>query len=83
MAKPWRRPCLPTGIAWCWQAGLLEDVQALAQERHCAGDRVLCVPTDVSDPVAVKQLFAQAVQHFGRVDLYLTMLDVATLQAAS
>jgi NAD(P)-dependent dehydrogenase (short-subunit alcohol dehydrogenase family) len=33
------------------------------------GDRVHCVPTDVSDPQAVAALFESAVARFGRVDL--------------
>ena len=34
-----------------------------------AGERVLAVPTDVTDPAAVAALFERAVQAFGRVDL--------------
>jgi len=38
-------------------------------ETSGAGDRVLAVPTDVTDPASVKALFAAAVERFGRVDL--------------
>ncbi|WP_207344943.1 SDR family oxidoreductase [Arthrobacter sp. E3] len=31
--------------------------------------RALCVPTDVCDPTQVENLFRQAVEHFGRVDV--------------
>jgi NAD(P)-dependent dehydrogenase (short-subunit alcohol dehydrogenase family) len=47
----------------------LDAVCQLAQERHQAADRVLAVPTDVTDAAAVQQLFARTVAHFGRVDL--------------
>jgi NAD(P)-dependent dehydrogenase (short-subunit alcohol dehydrogenase family) len=51
------------------RAALLDDVRDQAQARFGFGERMLCVPTDVSDPAAVEQLFAQAVSRFGRVDL--------------
>lgn len=51
------------------RAALLEEVRAEAQQLHGAGDRVLAVPTDVGDPQAVRALFDQAVERFGRVDL--------------
>lgn len=52
------------------RAALLEAVRAEAQQLHGgAHERVLCVPTDVCDPEAVRDLFDQAVAHFGRVDL--------------
>lgn len=51
------------------RVNLLEEVQTIAQDLHGAGDRVLCVPTNVSDPVAVEKLFDQAVNRYGRIDL--------------
>ncbi len=45
-----------------------EPLAQVAQECG-ATNRTLAVPTDVADPVAVKALFDQAVQAFGRVDL--------------
>ncbi len=47
----------------------LDEVRQLAQERHQAADRVLALPTDVTDAAAVQQLFARTVAHFSRVDL--------------
>ncbi len=51
------------------RAALLQQVRDEAQQLHGAGERVLSVPTDVSDPQAVRALFDQAVARFGRVDL--------------
>ena len=51
-------------------AGRRED--KLRETRSVAdvgGDRVLIVPTDVSDRQAVKQLFARTKEHFGRLDV--------------
>src|SRR5215218_4520640 len=43
--------------------------EALAETAARAGGRVLAVPTDVTDPAAVRALFDRAVAAFGRVDL--------------
>ncbi|VFR44045.1 FIG00553873: hypothetical protein [plant metagenome] len=51
------------------RAANLEETRDEAQAKHGAGDRVLCVPTDVTDPAAVRRLFDTAVEKFGRVDL--------------
>lgn len=51
------------------RAELLDEVRALANTKFGAQENMLCVPTDVSDPVAVEKLFAQAVARFGRVDV--------------
>ena len=51
------------------RGALLEQVKEEAQALHGAGERVLCVPTDVSNADAVAALFARAVERFGRVDL--------------
>ena len=48
---------------------LLEEVRQAAQDKFEAADRVLCIPTDVTDAAAVQQLFAQTVAQWGRVDL--------------
>jgi NAD(P)-dependent dehydrogenase (short-subunit alcohol dehydrogenase family) len=48
------------------RADVLEESAALVE---AAGGRVLAVPTDVSDPEAVRGLFDAAVARFGRVDL--------------
>jgi NAD(P)-dependent dehydrogenase (short-subunit alcohol dehydrogenase family) len=47
----------------------LDETCAEAQTKFGAGERMLGIATDVSDPVAVEQLFARTVQRFGRVDL--------------
>lgn len=47
----------------------LDETCAEAQAKYCAGERMLGIATDVSDPAAVEQLFARTVQRFGRVDL--------------
>lgn len=47
----------------------LDETCAEAQAKHGAGERMLGIATDVSDPAAVEQLFARTVQRFGRVDL--------------
>lgn len=44
----------------------LEETVRLAGE---FGGQALVVPADVSDPASVQALFAQAVRHFGRLDL--------------
>jgi len=48
---------------------LLDETCAEAQAKYGAGERMLGIATDVSDPAAVEQLFARTVQRFGRVDL--------------
>ena len=47
----------------------LQEVRDLAEQRFGAGERVLCVPTDVTDAEAVRQLFARTVAQFGHLDL--------------
>ncbi len=42
---------------------------ALAETAKLAGERVLAVPTDVTDPAQVRELFDRTVATFGRVDL--------------
>jgi NAD(P)-dependent dehydrogenase (short-subunit alcohol dehydrogenase family) len=44
-------------------------LEATAAEGSRLGARMLSVPTDVSDPTAVRALFAQTVEAFGRLDL--------------
>jgi NAD(P)-dependent dehydrogenase (short-subunit alcohol dehydrogenase family) len=39
------------------------------KEAGDAGDRALAVPTDVSEPVSVRALFARTTERFGRLDL--------------
>ena len=51
------------------RAALLEEVREAAQSQYGAAERVLCVPTDVTDPASVQQLFTQVVGQWGRLDL--------------
>ena len=46
-----------------------EALEATAGQAKGASGRALAVPTDVSDPAAVKALFAKAKESFGRLDL--------------
>jgi NAD(P)-dependent dehydrogenase (short-subunit alcohol dehydrogenase family) len=46
-----------------------EALEQTAAEAGPAGARALVVPTDVGDPEAVRALFAQTKQAFGRLDL--------------
>ncbi len=50
-------------------AGRREQPLLDAAAASGAGPRALAVPTDVSDPQAVRSLFDQVVERFGRVDL--------------
>ncbi|MEZ4713002.1 MAG: SDR family oxidoreductase [Caldilineaceae bacterium] len=47
----------------------LDALQSTVEEAGDAKDRMLAVQTDVTDPDSVRNLFAQAVEKFGRVDL--------------
>src|SRR2546422_9800009 len=46
-----------------------ELLEAGALEGKSSGSRTLVVPTDVSDPLAVRALFARTTEAFGRLDL--------------
>jgi NAD(P)-dependent dehydrogenase (short-subunit alcohol dehydrogenase family) len=50
-------------------AGRRADALQQVASESGAGDRVLGVPTDVTDPASVKALFEATVKAFGRVDL--------------
>ena len=47
----------------------LEPLQTTVTEAGPAGSRALVVPTDVGDPAAVRALFSQTQEAFGRLDL--------------
>jgi NAD(P)-dependent dehydrogenase (short-subunit alcohol dehydrogenase family) len=55
-------------------AGRRED--ALAETLQGADERGIAVPTDVSDPAAVRALFERTREEFGRVDLLLNNAGV-------
>ncbi len=46
-----------------------EPLETTAAESGSAGSRALVVPTDVSDPAAVHNLFLQTTETFGRIDV--------------
>jgi NAD(P)-dependent dehydrogenase (short-subunit alcohol dehydrogenase family) len=46
-----------------------EPLQEVAREIEGSGAEVLAVPTDITDPAAVKNLFAKTKQRFGRLDV--------------
>ncbi|NYT84122.1 SDR family oxidoreductase [Pollutimonas harenae] len=46
-----------------------EPLEETAKQVRDQGVRALVVPTDISDPAAVKHLFEQITEHFGRLDL--------------
>jgi NAD(P)-dependent dehydrogenase (short-subunit alcohol dehydrogenase family) len=46
-----------------------EPLEQTAKDAGAAGGRALAVPTDVTDPTAVKALFAKARKAFGRIDV--------------
>jgi len=46
-----------------------EALERTAASAAVSGGRILCVPTDVTDPVAVRALFATTREAFGRLDV--------------
>jgi len=56
------------------RAPLLQETASQSQ----AGQHALPVPTNVADPQAVRQLFDQTVQHFGRIDLLFNNAGIGT-----
>ena len=55
-----------------------EPLEATAREGDASGSRSLVVPTDVSDPVAVKTLFLKTREVFGRLDLLFNNAGIFT-----
>jgi NAD(P)-dependent dehydrogenase (short-subunit alcohol dehydrogenase family) len=50
-------------------AGRRKELLEAVAGKAGAGARTLVVPTDVSDPAAIRSLFARTVQEFGRLDV--------------
>ena len=80
-----------TGIGRAVAIGLLEDgysvvlagrraalLEQTVQDAGAQGARALVVPTDVSDPVAVRALFAATGDAFGRLDVLFNNAGVTT-----
>jgi NAD(P)-dependent dehydrogenase (short-subunit alcohol dehydrogenase family) len=59
---------LKEGYAVALAGRRVEPLETVAAESG-AGERVLAVPTDVTDPESVRNLFAQTKANFGRLDL--------------
>src|ERR1039457_6392904 len=45
------------------------ELERTAAARDATGGEMLCVPTDVTDPDAVRALFAKTKETFGRLDV--------------
>jgi NADP-dependent 3-hydroxy acid dehydrogenase YdfG len=59
-------------------AGRRKDaLDAVAQEIERADSRALVVPTDVTDPASVRELFAKTKEAFGRLDLLFNNAGVS------
>lgn len=58
-----------------------EPLRDLAQECEAWGVRVLVVPTDVTDPEAVKGLAGRALDAFGDVDVWINNVGVGAVGA--
>ncbi|GAB2594064.1 short-chain dehydrogenase [Paractinoplanes abujensis] len=54
-----------------------EALDVLAAQIHLKGGTAIAVPTDVSDPVAVRALADTAEQHFGRLDTWVNNAAVS------
>jgi len=83
-----------TGIGKAVAIGLLEDGYAVVlagrraalleqavEDAGANGERALAVPTDVSDPAAVRALFAATRDAFGRLDVLFNNAGIATRAA--
>ncbi len=60
---------LREGFAVVLAGRRLEPLEATAAEGKVSGAPILVVPTDVADPVSVRNLFAKTKEGFGRLDL--------------
>lgn len=58
-----------------------EALHTLADELDPIQARVLVVPTDVSQRAAIEQMVANAIQHFGRIDVLINNAGVSAGQA--
>ncbi|SDC74717.1 Short-chain dehydrogenase [Massilia sp. PDC64] len=58
------------------RADVLNDV---ARQAQAAGGTALVVPTDVSDPQAMRRLADSAIQRFGRIDVWINNAGVGAI----
>ncbi|WP_077003241.1 SDR family oxidoreductase [Variovorax sp. KK3] len=56
-----------------------ESLDVVAAECSEAGARVLVQPTDVTDPEAVKQLAAAALDRFGQIDVWINNVGIGAV----
>ena len=68
-AAPRRSPLLKAGFHVALAGRRADALDATRTAAGDAGDRVLALPTDVTDPAAVKALFAATKDAFGRLDV--------------
>ena len=59
-----------------------ETLEAVALEVTQANSRALVVPTDVTDPASIRELFAKTKEAFGRLDLLFNNAGVSIARAA-
>ena len=57
-----------------------EDVAVVAEEVESLGPRSLVATADVTDPAQVKQMVAQVVEVFGRIDILVNSAGIVTLK---
>ncbi len=68
--------CASAGAAVVLAARRADALDEVARECEKAGGDALAVPTDVTDADAVQALAAQAVQRFGRIDVWVNCAAV-------
>lgn len=68
---------LKTGWSVVFAGRRREPLELAIAESEAPPERTLAVPTDVTDPVAVAQLFTQTKLRFGRLDLLFNNAGVA------
>lgn len=56
-----------------------EALSEAAAECQAVGQRSIAVPTDVSDPSAVQRLAERAIEHFGRIDVWINNAGVGAI----
>src|SRR6476660_7608444 len=63
------RRCAEDGADLVLASRTASTLERIAADTRAAGERVLAVPTDVSDRDQVRSLVAQAVAEYGRIDV--------------
>jgi NAD(P)-dependent dehydrogenase (short-subunit alcohol dehydrogenase family) len=60
-----------------------EQLEGTARSIRDGGRRVLCVPTDVSEPVQAQRLIDRTMEEFGQIDVLVNNAGVGTAVAAT